>query len=79
MHRDDIQKLGAKAAREGLTLWDSPFYRAGAMPGHTGESIAEWRSKVEAWKAGWANESKSWLAAPAGEVRYFGASKRRRC
>ncbi|MNR28940.1 hypothetical protein D3C85_1462900 [compost metagenome] len=53
MHRDDIQKLGARAAREGLTLWDCPYYVAAAMPGHTGESIAEWREKVSAWERGW--------------------------
>ncbi|WYX09802.1 CrpP-related protein [Achromobacter xylosoxidans] len=47
MHRDEIQKLGAQAARDGLTLWDCPYYRAAAMPGHTGESITEWRGKVE--------------------------------
>lgn len=60
MQRDDIQKLGAEAAREGLTLWDCPYYRAVAMPGHTGESITEWRTKVEAWEAGWMAEAKSW-------------------
>lgn len=41
MHREDIQKLGASAARDGLTLWDCPYYRAVEMPGHTGESIVE--------------------------------------
>ncbi|MNK10606.1 hypothetical protein D3C87_286330 [compost metagenome] len=55
MQRDDIQKLGAQAARDGLTLWDCPYFRAAAMPGHTGESISEWRSKIEAWEAGWMN------------------------
>ena len=58
---DDIQKLGAKAARDGLTLWDCPFYRAEAMPGHTGESITEWRLKIDAWECGFlrAVESRS--------------------
>jgi hypothetical protein len=79
MHREDIQKLGAKAAREGLSLWDSPYYRAAAMPGHSGESIAEWRSKVEAWEAGRMNELKSWLPPPGGQIRYGpGAVARRR-
>jgi hypothetical protein len=70
MHREDIQKLGAYAARDGLTLWDCPYYRAAEMPGHTGESIAEWREKVEAWESGWMNETKSWLPPPGGRVRY---------
>ncbi|CAB3684273.1 CrpP-related protein [Achromobacter pestifer] len=69
MHRDDIQRLGAHAAREGLTLWDCPYYRADVMPGHTGESIVEWREKVEAWEAGWMAEKKSWKP-PGGTVRY---------
>lgn len=55
MH-DDIQKLGAQAAREGLTLWDCPYLRAEEMPGHTGRPLAEWRQKVEAWEAGWKEE-----------------------
>lgn len=68
MHREDIQKLGASAAREGLTLWDCPYYGPVEMPGHTGEPIVEWREKVEAWEAGWIAETKSWKQ-PEG-VRY---------
>ncbi|WP_341767767.1 CrpP-related protein [Achromobacter spanius] len=59
MHRDDIQKLGAQAAREGLSLLDCPFLRTSEMPGHCGGSIAEWREKVEAWEAGWRKEVRS--------------------
>ncbi|WP_313619590.1 CrpP-related protein [Achromobacter sp.] len=70
MQRDDIQKLGAQAAREGLTLWDCPYYRAAAMPGHTGESIADWRGKVEAWEAGWMKEMESGQPPPGGGIRY---------
>lgn len=33
MNRDDIQKLGAKAAREGLTLLDCPFIGLPLLPG----------------------------------------------
>jgi len=70
MQRDDIQKLGAQAARDGLTLWDCPYYRAAAMPGHTGEPIAQWRSKVEAWEAGWMEVTKSGQPPPGGQIRY---------
>lgn len=71
MQRDDIQKLGAQAARDGLTLWDCPYYRAAAMPGHTGESIAEWRSKVEAWEAGWMKAMESaGQPPPASGIRH---------
>ncbi|MBV7501981.1 MULTISPECIES: CrpP-related protein [unclassified Achromobacter] len=49
----DIQKLGADAARQGLTLLDCPYLRSAAMPAQTGESVHEWRSRVEMWKAGW--------------------------
>lgn len=69
MQRDYIETLGAIAAREGLTLWDCPYYRADAMPGHTGESIMEWRSKVEAWESGWLVETESWKPT-GGMVRY---------
>lgn len=59
MQRDDIRKLGAKAAREGQSLLDCPYYRASAMPGHTGEAILDWREKVDAWEAGWVAETES--------------------
>lgn len=48
----DIQTLGADAARQGLTLLDYPYLGTAAMPAHTGESVNEWRSRVEMWKAG---------------------------
>jgi len=56
MDRDDIQKLGAQAAREGLSLLDCPYLRTTEMPGHCGGSITEWRAKIEAWEAGWREE-----------------------
>ncbi|WP_308021990.1 CrpP-related protein [Achromobacter insolitus] len=55
MH-EDIRKQGALAARQGLTLWDCPYLKAQAMPGHTGESPAAWQAKVDAWEAGWMRE-----------------------
>jgi len=48
-----IWRLGAHAARAGLSLLDCPYYRAANMPGHTGEPIRLWRAKVRAWEAGW--------------------------
>lgn len=60
---EDIHELGVKAAGEGLTLWDCPYYRAHEMPGHTGESIPDWRRKVEAWESGWRKRSALTLAA----------------
>lgn len=50
---DEIRSQGATAARVGLTIWDSPFLRAEAMPAHTGEPIWEWSAKVLAWEEGW--------------------------
>lgn len=70
MQREDIQKLGAQAARDGLTLWDCPYYRAAAMPGHTGESISHWRSKVEAWEAGWMEATRGGQTPPGIRTRY---------
>lgn len=70
MQREDIQKLGAQAARDGLTCWDCPYYRAAAMPGHTGESIAEWHNKVQAWEAGWHEACGAGKPLPQGRCRY---------
>lgn len=50
---DDIQKQGAEATRKGLSILNCPYLRADAMPAHTGEPIAQWRGRVEAWEAGW--------------------------
>ncbi|MGE8627722.1 CrpP-related protein [Achromobacter denitrificans] len=57
MH-DDVRKQGAHAARQGLTLWDCPYLKAEAMPGHTGENPADWQAKIDAWEAGWHGELK---------------------
>jgi len=54
--QDDIRTQGALAARQGLTLWDCPYLKANAMPGHTGESPSQWRAKVDAWEDGWISE-----------------------
>lgn len=79
MQREDIQKLGAQAARDGLTLWDCPYYRAAAMPGHTGESIAQWRNKVQAWEAGWMEATSGGQPPPGGRVRYVPRAMARLC
>lgn len=62
MPRDDIQKLGAQAAREGLSLFDCPYFRSKALPGYTGESITSWKQKVDAWELGWRDETEGRLA-----------------
>ncbi|WP_336298560.1 CrpP-related protein [Achromobacter mucicolens] len=54
---DDIQKEGAEAARKGLSLWNCPYLKADAMPGHTGEAPGEWIERVKAWEEGWERES----------------------
>lgn len=59
MNRDDIQEMGAKAAREGLTLFDCPFYRLDALPDQSAEAIAEWRANIDAWEAGFHSEVSS--------------------
>lgn len=59
--REDIQAQGAQAARNGWSVFDCPYFRADAMPGHTGESISDWREKVDAWEMGWKKEVESWI------------------
>lgn len=50
---NDVREQGAAAARAGLTVWDSPFLRADAMPAHTGEPFPAWCENVRAWEEGW--------------------------
>lgn len=52
----DIQLLGANARAQGLTVFDSPFYKPEAMPASTGETIEAWNAKQEAWSLGWTIE-----------------------
>lgn len=60
---EEIEARGAQAARNGWSLLDCPFLRANEMPGHTGEAIADWRQKVEAWETGWQKEVNGWKLA----------------
>ncbi len=62
MPRDDIQELGAQAAREGHSLFDCPYFRSKALPHYTGESILSWKQKVDAWELGWREETHNRLA-----------------
>ncbi len=50
---DDVRRQGSAAAKAGLTIWDSPFLHADAMPAHTGEPFLDWDAKVRAWEEGW--------------------------
>ncbi|WP_304505140.1 CrpP-related protein [Achromobacter sp. ES-001] len=76
MHCDHIQKLGAKAAREGLTLWDCPYLRAAEMPGHTGERISDWVLKIEAWEAGFRKHVRARSPTVRSRVRALVAANR---
>ncbi|CAB3897650.1 MULTISPECIES: CrpP-related protein [Achromobacter] len=68
---DDIRKQGGAAARQGSPLWDCPYLKAQAMPGHTGESPRVWQAKVDAWEAGWAKE-KEVTRPPPSPVQFAG-------
>lgn len=65
---DEIRSQGAAAAREGLTIWDSPFLHAEAMPAHTGEPFGEWNAKVKAWEEGW-NQAVAARAEARGAIK----------
>ncbi|MFJ3460870.1 CrpP-related protein [Achromobacter spanius] len=54
---DDIQKKGAEAARNGLSLLNCPYLKAAAMPAHTGEPPGDWIQRVAAWEEGWKREA----------------------
>ncbi|CAB3634007.1 hypothetical protein LMG26685_01397 [Achromobacter mucicolens] len=62
MRRNDIQELGAQAARDGLSLFDCPYFRDRALPNYTGESISTWKQKVDAWELGWQAETDNYRA-----------------
>jgi hypothetical protein len=48
-----LQKDGANARAIGRSIIDNPFYKPENMPGQTGEEVAEWQLKVDAWELGW--------------------------
>ena len=52
-----IQKAGANARAAGGSVFDNPYGRTAAMPAATGESLAEWQLKYEAWRLGWEMEN----------------------
>lgn len=54
--REEIQKFGANARAQGLNELDNPYYKASNMPAATGEPVAEWQEKAEAWTFGWKME-----------------------
>jgi len=66
---DDIRKQGELAARQGLSLWDCPYLKAQAMPGHTGESPATWQAKLDTWEAGWA-QGKEVTRPPPSHIQF---------
>lgn len=51
--KKDIRNQGMEAARVGRSLYDCPYFHAKRMPAHTGEPIATWLHRVEAWELGW--------------------------
>lgn len=56
---DAIHRAGQEAARHGVPISACPFMKATNMPGHTGEAVCSWQAKLEAWEAGWRQESKA--------------------
>jgi hypothetical protein len=55
MHHD-IQKAGANARARGESEASNPYYKSENMPAATGETVAEWQQKAEAWEFGWKME-----------------------
>lgn len=51
------QHDGMKARSRGLGYGSNPFMAKERMPQITGEPIAEWRQKAEAWLFGWLLEN----------------------
>lgn len=51
--KDIPRQMGYRAAVLGQLLGSCPFMKVSELPTHTGESIAHWRTKVEAWEQGW--------------------------
>lgn len=77
MNSEDIQKLGAHAARIGLTLLDCPYFKTAARPGQTVQALAEWRHNVEAWEAGFRSEVRRRPRVAAETSRPISSAPRR--
>ena len=49
----ELKKMGCVACAAGNSILSNPFLVHEACPGVTGETIASWVEKVEAWDSGW--------------------------
>jgi hypothetical protein len=53
-----IERSGAEAAAQGLGWQANPYLRPENMPVATGESLAEWCRKHDAWQRGFEGGSR---------------------
>lgn len=53
---DKLRQQGANARALGRGIFDNPYFRGDNLPAKTGETIAAWQEKVEAWEFGWRME-----------------------
>lgn len=59
------QQQGMAARSRGLDYASNPLLAADKMPRRTGEPIADWRQKAEAWLFGWLLEH-AWSETETG-------------
>lgn len=51
-----IEKAGAEARARGETFLANPYLRSAALPAATGEALATWQAKHDAWHRGYMME-----------------------
>lgn len=52
-----IQKIGAIDRAQGKSQFENPYFSSDVMPAATGEAVADWARKADAWHLGWTVES----------------------
>ena len=66
--RHALQREGATARAAGRSPFDNPFYAAEKMPAATGETVASWNERAEAWSFGFEMEHAMRRGAGAAEL-----------
>ena len=70
--KTELKKMGASACAASEPILSNPFLVHEACPGATGESVADWVAKVDAWDSGWNIEDAAFTAKNLTNFNYVG-------
>jgi hypothetical protein len=73
MALEEIKLQGRVDCARGLGLNQNPYYRPERMPRAIGDDFDEWRQKVDAWEAGWAEATSEQALLGQPNVRLQGS------